>query len=79
MRPRIQIKRKVLCATSALGDSRVKSLMDCPQIRRKTTDDHIKELKAKMQAVYSRKKYAIKYGRIFILTHKGGFAKNILY
>lgn len=77
MRPRIKTM-KALCATSALGDSRVKSLMDCPQVRRKTTDDHIKELKAKMKAVYSRKKYAIKDGKIFILTHKGGLGQGIL-
>lgn len=70
MRPRIKTM-KALCATSALGDSRVKTLMECPQLRKKTIADKEKELKEKMRAVYHREKYAVKKGRIFIMTHYG--------
>lgn len=78
MRPRIKTM-KALCATSALGDSRVKTLMDCPQIRRKTTDERMKELQQKMHDVYHRAKYAVKDGRIYIMSRKGGLGENILY
>lgn len=76
---RKRIKTKVPCATSALGDSRVKTLMDCPQIRRKTTDEKMEELRKKMTAVYHRAKYAVKDGKIYIMTRKGGLGENILY
>ena len=78
MRPRI---KKVLCATSALGDSRVKTLMECPQLRKKTIADKEKELKEKMRAVYHREKYAVKDNKIYILTHhgKGMMGQGILY
>ena len=80
MRQRIKTM-KALCATSAFGDSRVKTLMECPPIRKKTIADKEKELKEKMRAVLHREKFAVKDGKIFILTHhgKGMMGQGILY
>lgn len=69
MRPRI--KTKALCATSTLGNTRVRLLSDEAPIRKKTLEDKERELRAKMRKVMHSEKYAVKEGRIFIMTHYG--------
>ncbi|MBQ1668387.1 MAG: hypothetical protein II063_10470 [Prevotella sp.] len=68
---------KVPYATSALGDSRVIALSECPRKAPKTTDDRLKEYKDKLRAVFHRSKYAVKDGKIYIITRKGHLGQGV--